>query len=464
MGWFDKKSWRLRRKIKDLQADLRAAEREGRYVLEDGLFFAELPDMGEMTMVVFGATDVLSAQEESVIRDFFERNGFIVHKLKIDRSGTHLAEAEVIPPAELVRHIARRLKSLGYRVLDDTAKETPSDVARQVITLSSLIRGVVIHFCDRVTKLIARTHLKMNKEGNRLLHWLPRISEVLRAKLSPEVLEILAAPFAEAYAEFYGALGSSKQEVVNVSSSQTARIPSIQFSAQQKTREEPPALKLQNEQRDHIDDSAEPKAEPKKDNIVPFHVKAADSVRAPLPKAASEWDQHEIERLGKELEAAETLARMYRRLIRAQPSRCVRNSEGILEEINKLFRATATCILVKVPHGHGVTIHAQAGKKLVWGEGGKDGFAISNSIVADVIRNRKAAVSNTSSNDPSESMILHGIESVAAAPVFFNNEIVGILYVDRREGIQPFSPDDVRILEKLAKVFEEFPDLTLGLL
>ena len=27
MGWFDKKSWQLRRKVKDLQADLKEAER-----------------------------------------------------------------------------------------------------------------------------------------------------------------------------------------------------------------------------------------------------------------------------------------------------------------------------------------------------------------------------------------------------------------------------------------------------
>ena len=46
MGWFDKKSWQMRRKIKDLQADLREAERDGKYVKEGGLFFAELEDMG----------------------------------------------------------------------------------------------------------------------------------------------------------------------------------------------------------------------------------------------------------------------------------------------------------------------------------------------------------------------------------------------------------------------------------
>ena len=155
--WFDKKSWRLRRKIKDLQADLREAEKEGRYVLEDGLFFAELEDMGEMTMLVFGATDILSAQEESVIRGFFDRNGFTVHRLKIDRSQSHLAEVEIIPPSEMVRHIARRLKADGYKVLDDSKQETPSDLGHRIVTLSGLVRTIVILFCDRVQQLIAKT-------------------------------------------------------------------------------------------------------------------------------------------------------------------------------------------------------------------------------------------------------------------------------------------------------------------
>lgn len=468
--WFDKKSWRLRRKIKDLQADLREAEKQGRYVLEDGLFFAELEDMGEMTMLVFGSTDILSAQEESVIRNFFDRNGFTVHKLKIDKTQSHLAEVEIIPPSEMIRHIARRLKANGYKVLDDTNKETPSDLVNRIVTLSGLIRSVLVLFCERVRNTIATTRIKMNKEGNRLLHWMPKICEAVRFKVSDDLLSLVQPLFEEAYLEFYGHLGSSGRGAPSTipMDSGTDRIPSIKFSPEIVTRPPTAAPSLQTAPPFSSQPISEPVAKkapsaPVEEKIPLAPAKTADTVKAAPPQAASESDRVEIERVLKELDTAETLARMYKRLIRATSSRCVRNAQGLLEEINKLFRATAACILVKVPHAHGITIHAQAGKSLVWGEGGKEGFPVSTSVVAEAIRSRKPVRSDQATAPATESMILHRIEAVAAAPIFFNGEIVGILYVDRREGLLPFDKNDLRALEKLAKVFEEFPDLTLGL-
>ena len=460
--WFDKKSWRLRRKIKDLQADLRQAEKEGRYVLEDGLFFAELEDMGEMTMLVFGSTDILATQEESVIRNFFERNGFTVQRLKIDKTQTHLSDVEIIPPSEMVRHIARSLKSNGFKVLDDSSKESASDLSRKIVTLSGLIRSVLFLFCERVRNTIATSRIKMNKEGNRLLHWLPKICEAIRPKVSNELIALLHPYFVEAYLEFYGHLGSGGSSVLSSPTAEPKedQIPSIRFSPAQPSpkpaTENPPTKKPEQVER----------VEPHKDALSAQPqeaIKPADTVKAAPPQAASESDRIEIERLLKELNTADTLARMYRRLIRTTSSRCVRNAQLLLEEVNKLFRATAACILVKVPHGHGITIHAQAGKPLIWGEHGKDGFPVSTSIVADVIRSRKAVRSDQASAPATDSMILHRIEAVAAAPILFNGEIVGILYVDRREGLQPFDINDMRALEKITKVFEEYPDLTLGL-
>ncbi len=468
--WFDKKSWRLRRKIRDLQADLREAEKEGRYVLQDGLFFAELEDMGEMTMLVFGTTDVLSAQEESIIRAFFDRNGFTVHRLKIDKTQSHLAEVEIIPPSEMVRHVARGLKAQGIKVLDDTTKETPSDLDKHVITLSGLVRSLVTLFCDRVQNTIATTRIKMNNEGNRLLHWMPKISEALRKKVPSELLSFLKPYFDEAYSEFYGHLGESVSP--GEQSPPTQRIPAIQFPSPPSSSSSQPSIqsvgfRLDQGQKEKEDKETKPPAfsPPSGPDRVKLTARpaAADTVKAAPPQAASDSDRIEIERLLKDLDAAEAVARMYRRLVRAQSSRCVRNAQGILEEVNRLFRATASCLLVKVPHAHGITIHAQAGKPLVWGEGGKEGFPVSTSVVAEVIKTKKPAKVDQGIAPASESMILHHIEAVAAAPVFFNGEIVAIVYVDRREGLQPFDMNDMRALEKVAKVFEEFPDLTLGL-
>src|SRR5690606_19338710 len=123
MGWFDKKSWQLRRKIRDLQSELAAAERDGKYVIEQGLFFAELQEMGDQTMMVLGATDQLDSSEEDVIRNFFERNGFTVELLRLDKSHKGLAAVEIIPPEELIKHVARGLQDKGFRIIDDSEQE-----------------------------------------------------------------------------------------------------------------------------------------------------------------------------------------------------------------------------------------------------------------------------------------------------------------------------------------------------
>ncbi|RMH28929.1 MAG: GAF domain-containing protein [Candidatus Hydrogenedentota bacterium] len=478
LGWFDKKSWRLRRKIKDLQADLREAEREGRFILEDGIFFAELEDMGEMTMLVFGATDVLSAQEESVIRSFFDRNGFTVHRLKIDHTQSHLSEVEIIPPEEMVRYIARLLKGLGFKVVDDSQREIPSNLAAKIVSLSGLVRGITIMFCDHVKNVIATTRVKMNKEGNRLLHWLPRIVENLSAKVSPELLELLRQAFDLAYSRFYSNVGqgSAQSKAGSPStavpsaqsrppSSPIERIPSISFPAKEassrgelrapKPSQSPPPSSLPSE-------IGPPTASLPLVGVT--GTPPPDVARAKPPQAVTADDQREVLRLMKDLDAAETVAKMYRKLIKAHPSRCVRNAEGLLEEVQRLFRATATCVLVKVPHGHGVTIHAQAGKKLVWGAEGREGFPVCTSVVADCLRRQKPVATGSEKTAPSESMVLHQIECAAAAPVVLNGNVIGILYVDRREGLSEFDAHDLRALEKVVKVFEEFPDLTLGLL
>ena len=298
----------------------------------------------------------------------------------------------------------------------------------------------------------------MNKEGNRLLHWLPRISAALRKKITPELEALIEAYFQAAYGEFYGHLGSgtSKGSTSSQAASPAAgadKIPSTQFSM--------PAVEPPSPAR--MEQAAAPAgARGAQEQAGSSHA-VADTAKAPPPRAASESDRIEIERLLKELDTAKTIGRMYRKLIRTQPGRCVRNAQALLEEVNHLFRATAACLLVKLPHAHGITIHAQAGKPLVWGEGGKEGFPVSTSVVSEVIRTRKPVKSDLGSAPATESMIMNAIEAVAAAPVFSNGEIIAVLYVDRREGLQPFDVHEMRALEKVCRVFEEFPDLTLGL-
>lgn len=485
MGWFDKKSWQKRRKIKDLQADLIRAEREGKYVVEQGLFFAELQDMGEATMMLFGASNELSGSEESVIRSFFDRNGFSVEALKLDRSHSGLAEVEIIPPEEVTRWVGRILKAEGYRLIDDSEEERPAELARRILPLSSLVRGIIILFCDRVQTIISTTGIKMNKEGNRLLHWMPQISKCLQAKVDPAVLDVMKAPFEDAYGQFFLRIGTGREfdrSAASTSAEPTAdhsRIPSMAFPSRQASGFPAEGSGPQTASAGGaVPPAAQPPLGGPPAGFQPFRagspeadtpVMASLQPESPTPTnklagapVAVGGDQ-EVLKLTRALEVAEAVARMYKSLVHANSSRCVKNTETLLEEVSRLFQTSATCVMVKIPNGTGLTIHAQAGKKLVWGEGGGEGYPVSSSVLSNCIRQRTVVTNAESGGDPTASMIAHQIDATAAVPIFVKDEIVGILYLDRRGGVRPFTSEECVLLGKISRVFEDFPDLTLGL-
>ncbi len=464
MGWFDKKSWQKRRKIKDLQADLIKAERDGKYVVEQGLFFAELQDMGDATMMLFGAAKELSGSEESIIRTFFDRNGFQVERLKMERDHSGLSDVEIIPPEEMTRWVGRIMKAQGYRLLDDSDDERPAELGRHMLPLSSLVRGIICLFAERVQRIISTTSIKMNKEGNRLLHWMPKIAECQRQKLDPAVLDLMRDAFDDSYGQFFLRLGSAPDyarpaakpagpvtDETRIPSFPSALRPEMQAAAQ-------PPLNMPAAFRPFRGASPSPEAA-----VAPAPAPAplATNVAAGLPSPVND---RELLNLTRALDVSEAVGRMYKSLVGANSSRCVKNAEVLLEEVNKLFQASATCVMVKIPSGTGLTIHAQAGQKLAWGDGGGAGYPVSSSVLGNCIRHRTAVTNEESGGDPTASMIAHKIEATAAAPIVVKDEIVGILYLDRRGGIRPFTDDDCEILVKLAKVFREFPDLTLGLM
>jgi GAF domain-containing protein len=120
--------------------------------------------------------------------------------------------------------------------------------------------------------------------------------------------------------------------------------------------------------------------------------------------------------------------------------------------------------MVKMTGTENMTIYAQAGKKLVWGEEGAEGYAVSKSVVAQCIQQQKVTTSEAAGGDPSMSMAAFNIESTMAGPIMVEGELAGVLYLDRRGGLRPFKELDQRMMPPLLKVFETYPDLTLGLL
>ena len=95
------------------------------------------------------------------------------------------------------------MKADGWRLVDDSEEEIPADLAQRIYPLSTMVRGMIILFCERADHICAQTRIKFNKEGNRLLHWLPKIIELLRGKVDADAVEVMREPFTNAYDYFF---------------------------------------------------------------------------------------------------------------------------------------------------------------------------------------------------------------------------------------------------------------------
>lgn len=502
MALFDKRNWELRRKIKDLQSELAQAEREGKYIVRDGLFFAELEDMGERTMQVFGAGGHAGTEVE-IIRTFFERNGFTVAALELDRDGKRLKDAELYPPHEAVEQIVRLLEARGFKVIDDSGREIEPDPQKNQIPLSAVVRTTALLFAQRLRQLIAKSELKMTKEGNRLLSWAPLLARHFEEKGARALIDVIEPAFEEAYNQFYGRIGEKKRQpaarkttTARSADDHTQPIKPVRSSSSQ-----PNVKKSEGEsglQRREASDPRKPVAEKPAsdsnqsilDEILKHTRRSLEQTYQRLSREIEETldrrlngaragdagrpaeggdrltiTQQQLDRLMRSEQVAKATGAIYRSLVGANPARCVSNAEAILHHLNRLFQATATCVLARTPHGDAMTIFAQAGRQLVWGEGVEgQGFAISGSLVQECIRNRQIVYSPAAkAAAPTESMVAHKIHAVAAAPIVVGDELAGVLYLDRRDSTEAFSESDRELIQKMADLLSEFHELTLGI-
>lgn len=234
MGWFDRNSWKRRGKLNDLRAELSKAEDEGKFIKEDGLYFAELRDMGNETLMVFAGSNTLASQEETFVNNFFDRNGFTVDTIKISSDGLSLDKVEIIPHDELIRYVGRALKTNGYRLIDDSDKAIDAKLSESIVPLSTLVRAITGLFSERVESVIKQTRIKDNKEGNRLLHWLPKIAAASFDKVPTDAVDLIRPLFNDAYAGLYSTthvFGETKQP-------ETTPSPSVVAAPQQQITKE----------------------------------------------------------------------------------------------------------------------------------------------------------------------------------------------------------------------------------
>lgn len=421
MSWFDKKSWQLRRKIKDLQAELAVAEREGKYILEQGLFFAELQEMGDNTLMVLGTAQHLESEEEAVVRNFMGRNGFTVETIRLDKAKKGLAAVEVIPPEELTRCVARELKNAGYRLVDDSEQERPARPADKMLTLSSIIRSISALFASHVHQLVINTSLKMNMEGNRLLHWMPLVRDALAAKVEPEILAICRGPFVHAYNHYYGQLGQM---------------------------ENPNDLSCPGEDASQDTEIPDPFAQEATDGLPP----------APSPVAPPSGEEAKAAREPRrrpdrtEADAAHTLARIYKGLIEAEPGRRADNAVQVLEEIARFFAAEDTCLLARPGRSGDFSLLAHCSSA---SEADADSFD-DEGFLDDIITAGSPKILRGSDNGSRDSLAI-------ALPLGLEGGPDAVLYLRQPGGFSEAQEEETLAqLKLLSRPFSEFPDLLIG--
>ncbi len=433
MGWFDKKSWKLRRKIRDLQSELAVAEREGKYVVEQGLFFAELREMADATLMVFGTADHLDAEEETVIRNFFDRNGFGVDLLRLDKAQKTLAAVEIIPPEELTRRVARVLKEAGYRLIDDSEKERPSDLENRTLSLSSIIRVISALFASHVHHLIISTPIKLNMEGNRLLHWMPLIRDTLMTKVSPEIAAVCRQPFIEAYNHYYGQFGTMAQpEALDSFSNAPADNEDFIFDEQGVSKpHDVPTQSGSAEIFGNGIDASDLETESK--NVSVSQVTASTSKRAE--------------------EAAYVLAQIYKGLIGASDQRRVTNAELVLDKISRFFSAQSVCLIVRIYNSADFSLQANSGDSLCMDASQKGFIACETDSLQKAVASRSVTVLPPSLDDKSNP---HAV----IVPISAEANRETILYVLEPRGFS--KEEDSAHLTLFSRVFNEFPDLLIA--
>jgi len=444
MGWFDKKSWQLRRKIRDLQSELAMAEREGKYVVAQGLFFAELEEMGDATMMVLGTADHLDSEEGAMIKTFFERNGFSVETLRLDRSQKSLAAVEIIPPEELTRRVAKAFRDKEYRLIDDSDKERLSSLDNQIVTLSCLIRSISSLFASHVHHLIVTSPLKMNMEGNRLLHWLPLIRDELASRVPPELITLCREPFVDAYNHYYGRFGQMESFATHDIEDHPAGSPdemnqSLQdFSPQNST-----------------DTGSTPWAAADASEAEElFHPPTEDTSFNHTPSRGSVLTSEFPVKTGitaRELEAAHTVARMYRSLIGASDQRKPRNSEMLLEYVGRFFNAKAACILARSGDGNNLILIANSGGISCVKTDAEGAVSCASNTLEKCLTTHSVVIGQPTNGNSNPAAV--------AAPLLLESALDAVLYLVEPEG---FKDDDAEHLMQFAQIFREFPDLLIS--
>ena len=471
MGFFDSKSRRLRDKMSDLRQKLEAARREGNFICQDGVYFASLEEMGEESMMLMAA-DLHSDFETDVIREFLGRNGFTVEELKLDASGGKIARIEVVPSNEIIMAMAMLMQGEKYRVIDDSEAEQAFNVMAQICPLSALARAISFHFIRRVEQIILDTPVKMTREGNRLLSWLPQIVDALGKAADPNAIQATERHFEDAFQHFYamrsnpqageksqlqmrfekgGQFGDGmiEQLFAEAMAADSAALQKREAAAAKQPAAEPRPARVASAPQPEIPDDYAPLA---------FDM-PADSTATPRDPAAAGTSvassDSELQALRAEAGMRRTLAHLYRALIGRTPAEAAENAGRLLTLILGHFGGSAACLLAPSADRKGLVVAAGAGAPVVWGAAeGSGALALPAALIKQCGKSRQALAAPI--EDPAAPRAQRAFALIT--PLVKAEQVLGLIYLERTEA--SFSPDDAKSLTRFTHVFTEFPRLT----
>jgi sigma-B regulation protein RsbU (phosphoserine phosphatase) len=137
-------------------------------------------------------------------------------------------------------------------------------------------------------------------------------------------------------------------------------------------------------------------------------------------------------------------------LVHNQPSQEIYDAS--LAAVEKLVPFQRACVLLLDERGEPVLKAA----RYKGGGSSAAALALSRTMVDTVIHERASLLVTDAMSDPrfnvAQSVILEQIRSALIVPLFDNTQVIGVLYVDTREIVSPYTEDHLRQLAWLANI------------
>jgi hypothetical protein len=365
--------------------------------------------------------------------------------------------------------MGRELKGLGYRMIDDSERTPrPFNEEERTYPLSVLLTIATALFAERVRRIIVENeHIRNNKEGARLLSWMPEILAFAHQRHGDRAVEIAREPFRRAFNKHYLGMVEAAEGSAPAPRSQKDAIEQFR-----RTREQQQVPADDDAPSVGGGSSTSPSRRGPGFGASPSQARTVTSEQVADPAggggvAGGGFGSGTLGRVatggqavlggaggravsvGGSGDAAIEHARaeIYRSLVRTKSSRCVRNATHALEYIVGALGVDAAVLMVRHPGQDGLMMFAQAGEQLVAGSSDQH-RPVRMETIASAMRGGGTLVD----------------AGTIGVPLKIDGEIVAVLYLDAQQSGRGLGQRERDGAEQLGATLAEFPDLTLGLM